>query len=197
MGKKIIQETRGYSEERDETFFQRRKEEAFDYRYFPEPDLPPMTAKLLTYEGKITLPAERWVEFGRKFDLPWQYVDALIAEPKLAVLLEEVICATKDLSPKEIANAIINRRFGDPQKLGVKGLIKAIRMGKEKVRMPEAEVKKYIDKVILDNPEVVRDYKAGKEAALHFLLGMLMRETEGKIDPGTARTMFEERLRFE
>lgn len=194
MGKKVVQETRGYSEERDETFSQRRKEEASDYRYFPEPDLPPMTAKLLTYEGEIILPGEQRVQLKEKYRLPRQYIDTLVADPELTALFREVIHAAKKLSPKEVANAIVNRRFGDPRKLGVKGLVEAIKKSKERVQITQAQVKQYADKVILDNPKAVRDYKAGKEAALHFLLGALMKKTKGRIDPKEAKGMLKEKL---
>lgn len=195
MGKKIVQETRGYSEERDETFAQRRKEEAFDYRYFPEPDLPPMTAKLLTFKGEITLPGKQRVEFEQKYWLPRQYSDILTADPELAILFEEIAHAAGELEPKEIANVIVNKRFGDPKKLGAKKLIKAIKKGKKKVQMPEVEIRTHIDRIVLDNPKAVRDYKAGKETALHFLLGALMRETRGRIDPSKAQGLLEKRLR--
>lgn len=194
LGKEVVQETRGYSEERDETFTQRRKEEAFDYRYFPEPDLPPLTAKLLAYKGEITLPGEQRRRLERKHHLSRQYIDTLIADPELMELFEGVIRAAKGLDAKEIASAIVNRRFGDPKKLGVKGLVKAMEVSKEKVRLSGAEIRRYVDKVILDNSQAVGDYKAGREAALQFLLGALMKETRGRIDPLKAKELIKKGL---
>lgn len=194
LGKKVIQETRGYSEERDETFSQRRKEEAFDYRYFPEPDLPPLMAKLLTHRGRIVLPGERWARFERRYQLPRQYRRVLVADPELVTLFEETVQAAGEFTPEEVANMIVNRRFGDPKKLGVRGLIRKIKEVKEKARLSELEIKRSIKKVILDNPKAVGDYKAGKEAALHFLLGSLMKEIKGKADPTEAKRLMEEEL---
>lgn len=195
MGKKVVQETRGYSEEKGETFSQRRKEEAFDYRYFPEPDLPPITTKLLTYKGRITLPGEQRQQFERKYQLSRQYVDVLVSDPKLVELFEGAVQKAEDFTPAELANVIVNRRYGDPKKLGATGLIKAMKTNKEKVQVPEAKVEEYIDKIILDNPKAVGDYKAGKEAALQFLLGALMRETKGRADPNKAKDLLKKRLK--
>lgn len=194
LGKEVVQETRGYSEERDETFSQRRKEEAFDYRYFPEPDLSPLTVKLLTYEGEIVLPGERRARFEKKYRLPRQYIGTLTSDPELTVLFEEIIRTEKGLEPREVANAIVNRRFGDPKKLGVSGLIRKMKESKERVQLSGVEVRKYVKKVILDNPRAAGDYKAGKEAALQFLLGALMKETEGRIDPSSAKKLITEEL---
>lgn len=200
MGKKIVQETRGYSEERDETFSQRRKEEAFDYRYFPEPDLPPLTTTIekaataketktitFTVDGILVTLKQRYRSLG----LSPQYAEVLLKDRDLAALFEEV---RKEIPASDAANAIVNKRFGDPKKLGAKRLIEAIKKSKKKVQISEAKITRYIDKVILDNPKAVRDYKAGKETALHFLLGALMKETKGRIDPSEVKGLLKKRL---
>lgn len=194
MGKKVVQETRGYSEKKDETFSQRRKEEAFDYRYFPEPDLPPITAKLITHRGNVILPGEQRLEFERKYHLSRQYANVLAADPELLTLFERTVQTAKELNPKEVASVIVNRRFGDPKKLKEEGLINAIKKSKEEVQISEAQIKRHIDAIILDNPKAISDYKAGKEEVIHFLLGALMRRAKGKIEPGAARRSFKERL---
>lgn len=195
MGRKIVQETRGYSEKTGETFSQRRKEEVADYRYFPEPDLPPLTAKILTYREKFILPEVQRQRLEKNYHLPLQYIETLMADPELADLFEETVKAITSFAPKEIANVIVNRRFGNPKKLGVEGLVQALKMSKKKVQLPEAEVARYIEKIILDNPKAVSDYKAGKEVAFHFLLGAVMRVTKGKIDPAKAKDLLEKRLK--
>jgi aspartyl-tRNA(Asn)/glutamyl-tRNA(Gln) amidotransferase subunit B len=193
-GKKVVQETRGYNEETGETYTQRRKEEAADYRYFPEPDLPPITAELLKHEGKIQLPGELRERLEKKYQLPSNYAVTLASDPDLAVLFEETVQASEEPDPKGTANVIVNWRAGNPKKLGVRGLIKAMKTSKEKKHLPEKEIKDYADRVVLDNPHAVEDYKAGKESALNFLLGALMRETKGKVDPNEAREVLRRRL---
>lgn len=193
-GKKVVQETRGYNEKTGKTYTQRRKEEAADYRYFPEPDLPPITAKLLKYEGGIRLPKGQQERFKRDYRLPSHYATVLAADPDLASFFEEAVQIEKTLDPKEIANAIVNRRLGDPKKLGVRGLVKAMKMSKEKEQFPEEKIEGCVDKVVLDNPRAVEDYRAGKEAALNFLIGVLMRETKGKVNPESAKKALKKRL---
>lgn len=78
-GEKIIQETRGWDENKKATFSQRSKEEAHDYRYFPEPDLPPI--KLTDNEieemgrGMFELPAQRRARFKEQYGLPDADID--------------------------------------------------------------------------------------------------------------------------
>ncbi|PIZ40444.1 Asp-tRNA(Asn)/Glu-tRNA(Gln) amidotransferase GatCAB subunit B [candidate division WWE3 bacterium CG10_big_fil_rev_8_21_14_0_10_48_23] len=195
MGRKIVQETRGYSEKTGETFSQRRKEEVADYRYFPEPDLPPLTARILTYREKFILPEVQRQRLEKNYHLPLQYIETLMANPELADLFEETVKAAAEFTPKEIANVVVNRRFGDPKKLGVEGLARALKMSKKKVQLPEAEVARYIEKIILDNPKAVSDYKAGKEVAFHFLLGALVHVTRGKVAPAKAKDLLEKGLK--
>ena len=73
-GERVVQETRGWSEERGATYSQRSKEEAHDYRYFPEPDLPPLVVDQAWIEeirAKIPqLPADRLKSFMNDYGLP-------------------------------------------------------------------------------------------------------------------------------
>lgn len=192
MGKKIVQETRGYSEERDETFSQRRKEEAFGYRYFPEPDLPPLSEIIKEFVRKtkiVSYTVDGIIKDLHK--LSPQYVKVFRKDRDLAALYVKI---REEVSVSEAANAIVNKRFGDPKELGAKKLIGMIKKSKKKVRISEAKITRYIDKVILDNPKAVGDYKAGKETALHFLLGALMKKTKGRIDPSKVRELLKKRL---
>jgi aspartyl-tRNA(Asn)/glutamyl-tRNA(Gln) amidotransferase subunit B len=93
-GEKIIQETRGWDENKGATFSQRIKEEAHDYRYFPEPDLPPLT-QLSSISQKLLvempeLPARKRVRFGNEYGLPGGDIEILINNSESADYFEEV-----------------------------------------------------------------------------------------------------------
>jgi len=78
-GEKIVQETRGWHDKKEITFSQREKEEAHDYRYFPEPDLPLMHFEKDYVESiKATmpeLPEEKRERFGKEYDLDEKSVE--------------------------------------------------------------------------------------------------------------------------
>jgi aspartyl-tRNA(Asn)/glutamyl-tRNA(Gln) amidotransferase subunit B len=93
-GEKVIQETRGWDENKGATFSQRIKEEAHDYRYFPEPDLPPLT-QLSSISQKLLvempeLPAQKRVRFDNEYGLPGGDIEILINNSESADYFEEV-----------------------------------------------------------------------------------------------------------
>jgi len=94
-GKKVVQETRGWDEGKQQTVLQRGKEEAQDYRYFPEPDLPPLDAKAFKLkELKLEipeLPSAKRRRFAEEFKLGADQVEVLIQDRKMADYFEEAV----------------------------------------------------------------------------------------------------------
>lgn len=94
-GEKIIQETRGWDENKQKTFSQRTKESAKDYRYFPEPDLPPLI-KLTEIKERVKseipeLPQIKRERFEREYDIVKDNIDILVNNKNLADYFEQVI----------------------------------------------------------------------------------------------------------
>ena len=94
-GKKVIQETRGFDESKGETFSQRIKEESHDYRYFPEPDLPPLKIDLGAVQDiKATmteLPSQKRARFKNNYGLQDGQTNILVNNEKLANYFENVV----------------------------------------------------------------------------------------------------------
>lgn len=110
-GEKIIQETRGWNEAKKETFSQRIKEEAHDYRYFPEPDLPPLTISSEFVDSlRATLPelpAAKRIRFQNEYKLDPRAIDVLTRERPLAEYFEETASECKDNHAKLVASFIL------------------------------------------------------------------------------------------
>jgi aspartyl-tRNA(Asn)/glutamyl-tRNA(Gln) amidotransferase subunit B len=108
-GKKLVQETRGWVEDKGKTVSQRSKEYAHDYRYFPEPDLPPLTISREWVEevrAKLPeLPEERRNRFMSEYDLPQYDADFLTGSKAMADYFEESV--GKDVTPKEVSNWLL------------------------------------------------------------------------------------------
>jgi aspartyl-tRNA(Asn)/glutamyl-tRNA(Gln) amidotransferase subunit B len=100
-GKKIIQETRGWDDARGITVTQREKEEAQDYRYFPEPDLPPLHFKKEEIDKiKRTipeLPKQKRIRFKREYELDENSIEVLVRNKNLGDYFEKVI---SELEPR-------------------------------------------------------------------------------------------------
>jgi len=116
QGDQIVQETRGWDEGRRATVSQRGKEDASDYRYFPEPDLPPLDlepAWIAELEAELPeLPAAKLARYTTAWQLPLQDAEVLIESPNRAGYFEAVVAAGGDkISPKSAANWVMGEVF--------------------------------------------------------------------------------------
>lgn len=93
-GEKVVQETRGWNEFTGQTFSQREKEEAFDYRYFPEPDIPPLAIspgeieKLKAAVGE--LPAKKRFRLAEQYGLGAAIVEIFVVNRDLGEYFEKI-----------------------------------------------------------------------------------------------------------
>jgi aspartyl-tRNA(Asn)/glutamyl-tRNA(Gln) amidotransferase subunit B len=187
-GETLIQETRGYDELHDKTVSQRVKEEAADYRYFPEPDLPPVTftpEAIAALKGNLPeLPAQKRERFISVYDLSSDYADILTRERARAEYFEAAVSSGKshNLTAKQIANAMINQHL-DTEHPEPASLVAFLATALKKEYSNEDEVTHAVTEVINQNPDVVTKYKNGKVEVLGFLLGQTQRTLKGKGDP--------------
>lgn len=111
-GNKVVQETRGWDEAKQKTFSQRTKEDAHDYRYFPDPDIPPITISpnQIAKEAKSMplLPAALREKFG-EIGIDYQGIANLIDEPSLASIVQYV----QESHDKKTAHTIANWCLGE------------------------------------------------------------------------------------
>ncbi len=106
-GEQVVQETRGWDEEKEETFSQRKKEGADDYRYFPEPDLPPLYLNESPFykdEMKIAeeLPQKKRARYKEQYGMEDDRELKMFIEDKdLADYFEKVVSLSFDLLSKK------------------------------------------------------------------------------------------------
>jgi aspartyl-tRNA(Asn)/glutamyl-tRNA(Gln) amidotransferase subunit B len=182
QGKIPKQETRGWDEKKQKTVSQRAKEEAHDYRYFPEPDIPPLAFNnAYIHRLKADLPelsdakADRFVQ---EYGISKYYAKIITKEKWLADYFEAAAKSNKTHA-KAIANWIVNKKV-DSKKVSAAELAKLIVRETQREEIPQPELRKIINKVLEEKKGAVEDYKKGKKAALGFLVGKVMSETRGK-----------------
>ncbi|MDN5311942.1 MAG: aspartyl-tRNA(Asn)/glutamyl-tRNA(Gln) amidotransferase subunit [Thermoanaerobacteraceae bacterium] len=224
-GGSLVQETRRWDEARGITVSMRSKEEAHDYRYFPDPDLVPMVIdRDWIREIKANLPElpdTRKERYMKDFGLPAYDAGVITSSKALSDFYEECIAHYHD--PKTVSNWVMVEMMGLMNEKGMEveqirfrpeqlaGMLSMIDKGtisgkiakevfrdmfetgkdpeaivKEKGLVQisdESELEKIAQKVIEENPKSVQDYKNGKEKAMGFLVGQMMKETKGKANP--------------
>lgn len=234
-GKVIVQETRGWDDGKMVTFSQREKESAHDYRYFPEPDLPPLEIG----EGYVEnlhsdlpeLPAAKAKRFQEEYKLSEYDAQILTQDKDLADFFEKsvsegsAVCNDQEKIAKLTANYIISElkkylsedikitdikltpeNFGELMYMIQQGkinssaaqevLMEMIEKGADPEHIiseknlgqisDEDEIEDIVKETIEKNPDPVADFKKGKENALQFLLGQVMKEGKGRIHPQKA-----------
>ena len=236
-GERIVQETRLWDPDKAQTVSMRSKEFAHDYRYFPEPDLPPLNVEARWIEAvRATLPelpAARRARFMRAHALNAYDADLLTGSRALADYFEAAVAQCG--KPKAAANWILNELLrelpGDDERAvaacpippgNLASLIRLIedatisgkiakevfekmyRSGEDARSIVSREgltqvadagaLGAVVDGVLAEHAKVVEDYKAGKKAALGFLVGQVMKATAGKASPGVVNSLLAEKL---
>jgi len=237
-GTRVRQVTMGWDEDAQRTVFQRSKEEAEDYRYFPEPDLPPLFLQREWVDALSKslpeMPDTRRLRYTKTFRLRAEDAALLVADREVADMFEACATAVTNIPAQIVANWMLGDVFrlihesggslGDskltPEHLGEiitlveRGTINTT-MAKELLEetykggeSPAALVKQrglsqindqdalaeMVCKVIAQNPKAVQDYAAGKDAAIGFLVGQIMRATQGKANAKLVQRLIREQL---
>jgi aspartyl-tRNA(Asn)/glutamyl-tRNA(Gln) amidotransferase subunit B len=235
-GGTIRQETRLWDVHKGQTAVMRSKEEAHDYRYFPDPDLLPVTVESEWIEALRhtipELPAARLQRFVKDYHLPEYDAKILTDSKSLADYFES--CVKLFPHPKTVSNWVMGellREFNttgttpesspvSPERLvqllelveaGTVSL-KAARdlfpefyasgkdpheLVKEKGLVQvsdEGILGKMIEEVLAQHPAQVEQYRAGKETVVGFLVGQVMKASQGKANPGKVNALLKRHL---
>jgi len=180
-GETPTQQTRGFVESKGITVAQREKEEAHDYRYFPEPDIPPMrweSSQLSAISRLLPeLPDLKRERFMSEYGLSEYDAGQLVETRQRAEYFES--CISEKTSPKIIANWIINKKI-DLEKVTPAQLLDQIVQSTQSTSVSDDELGKIIKQILAENNKAVEDYKNWKEQALGFLVGQVLRQIKGK-----------------
>ena len=241
-GGRVVQETRGWVEERGVTVSQRSKEYAHDYRYFPEPDLPPLVISRQWVEDMRArlpeLPDARRDRYVDQYGLPVYDATQLTASKAIADFFEAVVKERGGRDNRENARAAGNWMLGE-----VTRLLNASGRDLEQTPLTPRHLSELLDlldagtlsnnmaKEVLEevfssgespgtvvkarglsqisdtsaiesaaqqaidaNHAAVADYMKGKETALKFLIGQVMKLTRGQANPQLANQVIKEKL---
>ena len=199
-GQKLHQETRGWDEDKKETFLQRSKEEANDYRYFPEPDLPEIKIKSdeirIIREKLPELPDSKRRRFEQELKIKSADARVLTESKELAEFFEKTVEVGKanNVSPQQIANYIINRK-PDINSVSPDQIVKDIASKGTGVIGDIKELEKVCKEVVAENQATVGDFTKGKVNAMQALIGAVMKKTAGKADVSKAREILEKLIK--
>ena len=235
-GGRIVQETRTWDEAKGVTVSMRSKEEANDYRYFPEPDLVPMVVEeewINNIKQSLPeLPDARRKRLVENYGLPDYDARVITNSKSLAEYFDA--CLGYYENPKMISNWLMGellrllnannieveqspvkpQNLSELLKLIDKGTIsgkiakdvfeqmfkteksaEAIVKEKGLEQISDAgELENLVERIIQDNPQSVEDYRNGKEKAVGFLVGQIMKATKGKANPQMVNKLLREKL---
>lgn len=246
-GGRVVQETRGWDDVRGVTVPQRSKEEAHDYRYFPEPDIPPLVIGrdwVAAVMARLPeLPAARKARFQDQHGLTEYDASLLTASRAVGDYFEAVVAgvsasgkgdqerrafakeaanwlngemsrllneegrdiSTVKIAPAQLASLVERFRKRELSNATAKAVFEEMyRTGQD----PEAIIRAQgltkvagvsdlgpiVEQVVTANRSAVADFLAGKEPALRFLVGQVMKASRGQADAEVAAKLLRERL---
>lgn len=250
-GTAIVQETRGWDDAKQKTFSQRTKEDAHDYRYMPDPDLPPVVLSQQYIDdvkaSMPPLPAD-YRAILSDIGIDAKTVADIIAVPDTAMAVKRIVEAAGASHGKRVAFWLLQPQSDDDSMLGsTTAAIPALNQssaqapaGIQSIDAPliklsqmveanklsstaakevlaevlktgadpetiaasknllqvsdEGEIIKIVDQVLAENAKAAEDVKAGEMKAIGFLVGQVMKLSQGKANPALAQTLIKKQL---
>jgi aspartyl-tRNA(Asn)/glutamyl-tRNA(Gln) amidotransferase subunit B len=235
-GGKVTMETRGWDDGAQATYHMRPKEEENDYRYFPEPDLPPLLTTpewLAEIKARLPeLPAVRRTRYQTEFGLSVYDATVLINEPAATAMFEGALAAGTGVPAKLLANWVAGEYMRLAKGEGaaadkavpaeLAALVKLVADGAISGTNAKEVFAEHcasgaavaaivesrgfrqisdvgalgaaIEQVLAANADAVADYRAGKGAAVGFLVGQVMKATRGQANAAMVQSALRERL---
>lgn len=241
-GGEVVQETRGWDDTKLQTFPQRTKEDAHDYRYFPDPDLPPIVLTdeaIAAVRDEMPIMPDEWRERLGRLGLDTSQIETLLdaqvefAAERYLPLLERAL--DDPGFARQLANWLVNvdipfvRETGKETKVEraifYKSIADLITSGKlsstnakalivellDVEELPddvaayaeekgyiqqsdEAEIMKIVEQVLDGNAKAAADVRNGEMKAIGFLVGQVMKVSQGKANPALAQQLIKKRL---
>ena len=243
-GQTVVQETRGWDDDKQITTSQRSKEDAQDYRYMPDADIPPVVLsdeEIASIQSEVpTLPAQ-YRESWDSLQLDKSVVNSLLANQNYARITTEIQKKSGDAPARRVAHwfasALVADGSGSDEdatpvdntapfvsiedlttlakmtedseisSTNAKELFNELLSGAKDVRAlaesknmlqvsDEGAIATIVDEVLADPASAasIADYKAGKEKAIGYLVGQIMKKSQGKANPALAQKLIKERL---
>lgn len=234
-GEPIMQETRGWDDAKQKTFSQRSKEDAHDYRYMPDPDLPPIVLSdeyIATVKAELPdLPDEYRRVLG-ELGIDAKTISDIIAVPVTTMTVKRVYDSAGASHAKRVAFWLLQPQSDDEVRedaaeVGVsdENLIKLslmvednklsstaakevladmLRSGNDPETIAadknllqvsdEGEIIKIVDQVLAQNAKAAEDVKNGEMKAIGFLVGQVMKLSQGKANPALATGLIKKQL---
>ncbi len=228
-GGRIAQETRGWLEAKGITVSQRSKEYAHDYRYFPEPDLPPLElapAWVDDLRRRLPeLPAAKLARLQEQYGLPAYDARLLTAEPGPAQYFDRLVATYPNakvasnwitgelfrllnasgkqieespVGPESLAELLTMVDRGEVSNSAAKVALEEMFASGQSAAVAakglaqisdESGLAAVVRQAIAANPQSATDYRAGKKQALGFLVGQVMRASQGKANPAVVNRL--------
>ena len=238
-GEAIVQETRGWDDTKQKTFSQRTKEDAHDYRYMPDPDLPPIVlddAYIENIKASMPILPDDYRQILMEVGLEPQVVEDIIAVPETAQAVRQVYEAAGVSHAKRVAFWLMvpqteadaeaqTSTQGSDTSTRIAGLIKLSQMveanklsstaAKEVLAdmlksgedpemiaqkknllqvSDEGAIAEIVAKVLADNAKAAEDVRNGEMKAIGFLVGQVMKASQGKANPALATSLIKQQL---
>ena len=235
-GERVIQATRRYDETQKTTILMRKKEGDVDYKFFPDPNIPPirLDAQWIKdiQDNMEELPDERKARYMDSYGLKEYDASVLVNNRELGDFFDEVCKYTKNY--KKVANWVIvelpaalnkdNIKFADnpcdPKHLATmvdmveageisgkqaKVVFEEVMKGKDPKKVAEEKGMKQmsdsnalleiVTSVLDANPKSIEDFKNGKDRAVGFLVGQVMKASKGQANPAMTNKLIQEELK--